>query len=71
MGFPPISTMGLGLISVSSASRVPNPPASMAVFIVKPVCSGNFFEMDNNFWIRARQVAACLRAARSNVKPVL
>src|SRR6476660_9392638 len=29
MGRPPISTIGLGRASVSSASRVPRPPASM------------------------------------------
>src|SRR5271168_230137 len=32
IGRPPISTMGLGLSSVSSARRVPNPPASIAIF---------------------------------------
>src|SRR5262245_29577829 len=33
IGRPPISTIGLGLTSVSSASRVPDPPAKMATFI--------------------------------------
>src|SRR6266849_8797537 len=32
-GFPPISTIGLGLISVSSARRVPMPPAKMTTFM--------------------------------------
>src|SRR5271155_5330524 len=32
IGRPPISTIGLGLSSVSSARRVPNPPASIAIF---------------------------------------
>ena len=34
MGLPPISTIGLGRISVSSANRVPKPPASTATFIL-------------------------------------
>src|SRR5262245_19221085 len=34
IGRPPISTIGLGLMSVSSAIREPIPPASMATFIV-------------------------------------
>src|SRR5438552_4181241 len=34
IGFPPISTIGLGRRVVSSASRVPRPPASMITFIV-------------------------------------
>lgn len=33
MGLPPISTIGLGLISVSSLILVPNPPAKMTTFI--------------------------------------
>ena len=33
MGCSPTSTMGLGLISVSSARRVPRPPARMTTFI--------------------------------------
>src|ERR1700730_6674570 len=33
IGMPPISTIGLGRISVSSARRVPNPPASIPTFI--------------------------------------
>lgn len=33
IGLPPISTMGFGLISVSSLIRVPNPPAKMTTFI--------------------------------------
>src|SRR5262249_48027306 len=32
IGRLPISTIGLGLISVSSASRVPKPPASITTF---------------------------------------
>src|SRR5262249_19927837 len=32
IGRLPISTIGLGLISVSSASRVPRPPASITTF---------------------------------------
>src|SRR5271157_5827062 len=32
-GFPPISTMGLGLTTVSSERRVPNPPAKIPTFI--------------------------------------
>src|SRR5437867_4202457 len=34
IGLPPISTMGFGLMTVSSASLVPWPPASMMTFIV-------------------------------------
>src|ERR1051326_5142521 len=34
MGQLPISTIGFGRISVSSARRVPSPPASMTTFIV-------------------------------------
>src|SRR4051812_39785266 len=33
IGWPPISTMGLGLTSVSSARRVPRPPERIATFI--------------------------------------
>ena len=33
IGFPPISTIGFGLISVSSERRVPNPPANNSTFI--------------------------------------
>src|SRR6266478_5631335 len=33
IGLPPISTIGFGRTSVSSASRVPIPPASIATFI--------------------------------------
>src|SRR5262245_14984179 len=33
IGRPPISTIGLGLISVSSLSRVPSPPARMTHFM--------------------------------------
>ena len=33
MGFPPISTIGLGLMTVSSLRRVPNPPASITTFV--------------------------------------
>src|SRR3982751_1804499 len=35
MGRPPICTIGLGLISVSSERRVPIPPARMTAFIRK------------------------------------
>jgi hypothetical protein len=34
MGFPPISTIGLGFTVVSSDSREPNPPANMTAFMV-------------------------------------
>ena len=33
IGRPPISTIGLGLVSVSSISREPRPPARMTTFI--------------------------------------
>src|SRR6476620_12770569 len=33
IGLPPISTIGLGRVVVSSASRVPFPPARMTTFI--------------------------------------
>src|SRR5256885_4155698 len=32
-GWPPISTIGFGLTSFSSARRAPNPPAKMTTFI--------------------------------------
>src|SRR4030095_17134651 len=32
IGFPPISTIGLGLLSVSSERRVPRTPARMTAF---------------------------------------
>ena len=32
MGLPPISTIGFGLIEVSSERRVPRPPASKTTF---------------------------------------
>ena len=35
MGFPPISTIGFGLVVVSSDKRDPNPPASIKTFIGK------------------------------------
>src|SRR4051812_19310446 len=34
MGFPPISAIGLGRISVSSLSLVPKPPARINTFIL-------------------------------------
>src|ERR1700749_4262903 len=34
IGRPPISTIGLGRITVSSLSRVPRPPARITAFIV-------------------------------------
>lgn len=34
MGFPPISTMGLGLTTVSSLRRVPSPPARITTFVL-------------------------------------
>src|SRR5205085_255379 len=34
IGDPPISTIGFGVTSVSSARRVPSPPARITVFIV-------------------------------------
>jgi hypothetical protein len=33
IGFPPISTIGLGLTAVSSESLVPKPPARMTAFM--------------------------------------
>src|SRR5688500_18726033 len=39
IGRPPISTMGLGRVSVSSASRVPWPPARITTFIARPPSS--------------------------------
>src|SRR5271157_802918 len=36
IGRPPISTIGLGLYSVSSRSRVPSPPARITTFIDVP-----------------------------------
>jgi hypothetical protein len=35
IGFPPISTIGFGFITVSSERRVPNPPAKITTFIEK------------------------------------
>ena len=37
IGFPPISTMGLGRRRVSSDNRVPNPPAKISTFIIPPI----------------------------------
>lgn len=37
IGFPPISTIGLGRTEVSSLMRVPNPPARMTAFTVNPI----------------------------------
>jgi hypothetical protein len=37
IGMPPISTIGLGRISVSSANRVPNPPARIPTFMLSPL----------------------------------
>ena len=34
IGRPPISTIGLGIDSVNSDKREPNPPANMTVFII-------------------------------------
>ncbi|MBA7511065.1 hypothetical protein ES705_03055 [subsurface metagenome] len=36
IGCPPISTIGLGIISVSSLSLVPKPPARITTFILIP-----------------------------------
>src|ERR1700730_18607934 len=43
IGRPPISTMGLGLTSVSSDNLVPNPPASRTTFmaLTPPGLSGS------------------------------
>ena len=35
IGLPPMVTMGLGLSTVSSERRVPNPPAKMTAFNVR------------------------------------
>jgi hypothetical protein len=35
IGLPPISTIGLGRISVSSANLVPRPPARMATIMAQ------------------------------------
>src|SRR5262245_35295730 len=35
IGLPPISTMGLGRVSVSSVKRVPRPPARMTTFMMR------------------------------------
>src|SRR4051794_40114015 len=40
IGRPPISTIGFGRTSVSSASRVPRPPARIATFIPQHVLLG-------------------------------
>src|ERR1700728_1444701 len=39
IGRPPISTIGLGRVTVSSLSRVPSPPANMTAFIPILWCS--------------------------------
>ncbi len=45
MGRPPISTMGLGRMEVSSEMRVPRPPASMTAFILgRSLCCDRAFE---------------------------
>src|SRR5690242_21756231 len=36
IGIPPISTIGLGRTSVSSARRVPKPPARIPTFMLSP-----------------------------------
>src|SRR6266581_69228 len=41
IGRSPISTIGLGRVSVSSVSREPNPPARMTVFMITPSTIGN------------------------------
>src|SRR3984893_16879449 len=38
IGWPPISTIGFGLTSVSSERRVPRPPARMTTFSSSPAC---------------------------------
>jgi len=43
IGSPPISTIGFGLMTVSSARRVPNPPARITAFMDKtPELLGDF-----------------------------
>src|SRR5215510_1125615 len=42
MGFPPISTIGLGRTVVSSASRVPRPPARMITFMLQTFRNGEW-----------------------------
>lgn len=39
---PPISTIGLGRISVSSANRVPNPPARIPTFMALPLSQARY-----------------------------
>jgi energy-coupling factor transporter ATP-binding protein EcfA2 len=39
IGLPPISTIGLGLVPVSSEIRVPRPPANITTFIIS-ICLG-------------------------------
>src|ERR1700686_2336567 len=59
IGWPPISTIGLGLSSVSSERRVPSPPARITTFIRADMlpgapraagsasrCGGHAFEVD-------------------------
>src|SRR6267142_6246450 len=41
IGWPPISTIGLGFTPVSSARRVPRPPARMTTFM--PTCLSHRF----------------------------
>jgi len=41
IGRPPTSTIGLGLNSVSSRSRVPKPPASSTAFTIPPMICVN------------------------------
>src|SRR5215213_9781712 len=41
IGDPPISTIGFGLIWVSSASLVPCPPARIATFMAEPFSVGD------------------------------
>jgi hypothetical protein len=36
IGLPPISTIGFGLMDVSSLIRVPSPPARMTAFMSLP-----------------------------------
>ena len=61
IGLPPISTIGFGLIDVSSASLEPKPPAKITTFISHLIlnCKKYADTYDNKFTLKLSLILAC------------
>src|SRR6478672_723490 len=64
IGRPPISTIGLGLIVVSSEMRVPNPPARMTTFMIFLKEVGERNQSAVTFHVSSRRHNALLQQRR-------